>query len=101
MDENHDDTKYPPLFIESPHRTRCYKCKKPFPEPHGRPVFYSLKGTQLSDGSLGKAFRYCGQCFSEIRELLSDYIQPKSNEKEAILCYNECPKHCKEEKNEK
>jgi hypothetical protein len=57
-------------------RSRCNKCNKLFPlNGKGFPDYYSLKGTGLSPGKLGIAFRYCTRCFIDLKLLIADYIQ--------------------------
>ncbi len=77
-------------------RKRCNKCNNLFNlDAKGRRWdYYSLKGTQLSSSRGGRAFRYCGPCFKDLKVLIGDYIKTEHG----TLCQNKCAEHCQEGK---
>lgn len=71
----------------------CNKCKLKM--DYRSEEYCSLKGTKLSAGRLGKAFKYCRKCFEDLKILISEYIQSEHNKQEDLDC-----KECKNRQDE-
>jgi len=69
----------------------CNKCDKWISEGDVQ----SLKGTQLARGPRGLAFKYCGNCFENLKILIAEYIQPERSKREdSHKCEMRCSEHC-------
>lgn len=58
----------------------CNKCRTVITD------YYSLKGTKLSAGRLGIAFKYCKKCFDDLKILIHEYIETENKTELKCSC---------------